>query len=203
MSISCPACDAFALSGDGENLLCGACAVRVEANLLPLFLISGASGTGKSTLVQHLRPLLPECLVVGSDLMADRDRHAYLTRWLRVAYATAQCGRPLVLAGVIERSELEAFVDRALVGEIHMIALDCPSSTRSERLHGRPRWAKHSHEKRVARIEEHTGLIDRLRVDASLVIDTSMTSRLRAAEEASKWINERLVLAAPSMAPAG
>lgn len=125
MLLSCPSCDAFALSGDvnSNNLRCTSCNGETEANLLPLFLITGASGTGKSTFVCHLRPLLPGCFVVGRDLLIDvanRDRQAFLGRWLRVAYASAQCGRPLVLACVIEKGEIEAHVDSSLVGPVHV-----------------------------------------------------------------------------------
>jgi len=169
--LSCPECDAFALSGGTNTLICTACNAHIEANFLPLFLISGASGTGKSTLVCLLRPLLPDCVVVGGDLLVDvtnRDRQSFLGRWLRVAYATAQSGHPIVIAGVIEKTELDAHVDRSLVGQIHVIGLHTNEEVRVARLQARPRWAKHSAEKRAARIAEHVDFAKRVAEDAEL-----------------------------------
>jgi cytidylate kinase len=207
MPLSCPLCDAFALSGGGNNTLtCSSCQSQVPANMLPLFLISGASGAGKSTLLRHLRPLLPDCLVVGGDLLVDianRDRNAFLKRWLLVAYANAQSGRPLVLAGVIEKAELEGCPDRSLVGDIHSIVLSVGEGTRKARLEERPRWKKHSAEKLAMRIAEHAGLEERLLKDADLVVDTEKQGVEAVAEVVAAWIKERAVLAEPSMAPAG
>ncbi|KAK0616801.1 hypothetical protein B0T14DRAFT_568378 [Immersiella caudata] len=207
MPLSCSLCDTFALSGASNNTLaCSACQGQVPANLLPLFLISGASGAGKSTLVRHLRPLLPDCLVVGGDLLVDiknRDRNAFLKRWLLVAYANAQSGRPLVLAGVIEKAELEACPDRSLVGHIHSIVLSVGEDTRKERLKERPRWQKHSAEKLAVRIAEHVGLEMKLLKDADLVVNTEEQGVEQVGEVVASWIKKRVVLATPSMAPAG
>ncbi|KAK4449596.1 P-loop containing nucleoside triphosphate hydrolase protein [Podospora aff. communis PSN243] len=208
MPLSCPQCDAFALSGTGSNttLTCSSCKSQVPANFLPLFLISGPSGAGKSTLIRHLRPLLPDCLVVGGDLLVDvtnRDRNAFLKRWLLIAYANAQSGRPLVLAGVIEKSELEACPDRALVGEIYSIALAVGEETRRERLEERPRWKKHDKEKLERRIAEHVGMGERLVRGADLVVDTEAQGVEEVAGVVAGWVRERVVVAEPSMAPAG
>lgn len=208
MPLSCPSCDAFNLSGDvsSDNLRCASCNSEIDANLLPLFVITGASGTGKSTLVCHLRPLIPECFVVGGDLLVDvtnRDRRAFLGRWLRVAYASAQCGRPLVLACVIEKGEIEMHVDRSLVGPLYMIVLAVDEQERVARLEARPRWATHSEEKRAGRIAEHADLTGRLVQDADLVVNSAGKSANDVAKEAATWIQQRLVASSPSKAPAG
>ena len=211
MPLSCPSCDAFALTGDANNnnspnLHCPSCNSKTDANLLPLFLITGASGAGKSTLIRHIRPLLPDCFVVGGDLLIDvtnRDRQAFLGRWLRIAYATAQCGRPLVLAGVIEKDEMETHVDRSLVGQIHVIVLSVEEQERVKRLQRRPRWAKHSDEKRSAMIAAHVGLTERLARDADLVVKSGETDVEDAAKEVADWVKKHAVRALPSEAPAG
>lgn len=208
MPLSCPSCDAFALAGDpnSNNLRCTSCNSEINANLLPLFLITGASGTGKSTLVRHLRPLIPDCFVVGGDLLVDiqhRDRQAFVGRWLRVAYASAQCGRPLVLACVLEKEEIETHVDRSLVGPVYVIALAVDEQERVARLEARPRWAKHSEEKRAERIAEHADLTEKLVQDADLVIDSVEKSVDDVAKEVAAWIQQRIVATSPSTAPAG
>lgn len=207
MPLSCPECDAFALSGGGtDTLLCTACNAQVEANFLPLFLISGASGTGKSTLIRHLRPLLPDCVVVGGDLLIDvanRDRQSFLGRWLRVAYATAQSGYSMVVAGVIEKAELDAHVDSSLVGQIYVIGLHTNEDVRVARLEARPRWAKHSAEKRAARIAEHIDFTRRITQDVEILVDTTENTVEYIAQEVAAWIKQRMVSARPSKAPAG
>jgi len=206
MPLSCPECDAFALSGCTNTLICTACNAQIEANFLPLFLISGASGTGKSTLVCHLRPLLPDCVVVGGDLLVDvtnRDHQSFLGRWLRIAYAAAQSGHPIVIAGVIEKTELDAHVDRSLVGRIHVIGLHTSEEVRVARLQARPRWAKHSAEKRAAKIAEHVNFAKRVAEDAELLVDTTENTVENIAQEVAAWIQQRVFSAMPSKAPAG
>jgi hypothetical protein len=209
MPVSCPTCDAFALTSNGPSnpLKCTTCGVEIPANPLPLFLISGASGTGKSTLVMRLRVHLPDCFVVGADLLIDvtnRDHNAFLQRWIRIAYATAQCGRPLVLAGVIERKEIEDHAEhKLLTGPVHMVGLHCEERVREERLWGRPRWAKHPAEKLKKRIREHAELSEKVRETADVVFDSGKMNAEEIAKKVAEWVKERFVVADPSMAPAG
>jgi hypothetical protein len=99
MPITCPACGRFSMTGRQCSLACSECGLVRAANLLPLFLVTGAAGCGKSAAVTALRALLPECFVVGADLLLEPDRPAFLNRWCRIAYAQAQCGRHTVLVG--------------------------------------------------------------------------------------------------------
>jgi dephospho-CoA kinase len=212
MPLTCPTCDAFAFTGHGPSnpsldLRCTACGAQTPANTLPLFLISGASGTGKSTLVPHLRTRLPDCLVVGADLLVDlthRDRAAFLQRWIRIAYATAQCGRPLVLAGVIESEEIERHGERGLLtGPVYLVGLDCGEDVRRERLRRRPRWANLAPEKLEARIGEHEEMAGRVRATADVVFDSGREGVEELAVKVAAWVRERFALTQPSMAPAG
>ena len=59
---------------------------RVPA--LPLFVVTGASGAGKTTVTGPLRRLLPDCAVFEADLTLQ------VARWAGRPGATPGCGWP-------------------------------------------------------------------------------------------------------------
>ncbi len=67
---------------------------------LPLFLVTGASGAGKSTVVPFLQHLLPMCDVFNMDIMLDeRDWKISQHNWIRIAQNLVEQGRYTILCG--------------------------------------------------------------------------------------------------------
>ena len=60
-----------------HRLRCPRCGSESWLPALPLFVVTGASGTGKSTITGPLRTLLPGCLVVEADVIL------HVAAWLR------------------------------------------------------------------------------------------------------------------------
>ncbi len=72
----------------------------------PLFYLTGASGSGKTTIVAPLRRQLPERVVLEHDVLLREeidwtrdDWHAFRSTWLRLAMEIGQSGRAVVLCG--------------------------------------------------------------------------------------------------------
>src|SRR6266852_902129 len=67
----CPRCGAYSvektIDPSGPFAFCPSCHYAHPFLRLPLFIISGASGTGKSTICLALVPLLQECVVIESN----------------------------------------------------------------------------------------------------------------------------------------
>lgn len=120
-----------------------------DADRPPLFVLSGASGAGKSTIV----PLLTErlagaCIVFDVDWLIDPiraaapddaiDWSAFRDTWLHVAAGLAHNRLPTVLAGPLIPEHLDELPGRDLVGEISYAALDCPDDVRRARIEARP-----------------------------------------------------------------
>src|SRR5207248_11520779 len=82
MPLICPHCGAYALNNTERNpssTTCSQCGKTKPANILPLFVVTGASGAGKTSVIPALRQLLPECIIFDKDLLCGRcdEKHFY------------------------------------------------------------------------------------------------------------------------------
>ena len=72
----CPTCGAWTpekhvepATGVDAVAICPSCGARIPFPRLPLFVVTGASGSGKTAIALALPSLLPECVVLESDLL--------------------------------------------------------------------------------------------------------------------------------------
>jgi hypothetical protein len=106
-------------------------------NGLPLFVVTGASGAGKTTITGPLRRLLPQCEVFEVDAIlsvAALGWDAWRSAWLMVAREVALGGRATVLTGSLTPDQLARLPARKLVGPIYFANLDCRDDVLAERL---------------------------------------------------------------------
>lgn len=99
-----------------------------------VFVVTGAAGTGKSTISGPLRAL-PGCEVFKTDAILHVVALGWDTwrnTWLQLAHAIALNGRATVLCGSFLPEQLERLPARQLVGPIHFCNLDCLASELSQ-----------------------------------------------------------------------
>jgi predicted ABC-type ATPase len=134
--------------------VCGG--IEPTAATRPLFVVTGASGAGKTTIFPELlRRLAGRCVVFDVDWLIDPLRRAakdgdidwaaFRDAWLYVAHGVAQNGLPTLLLGPFIPEHLEGLPGRAWVGEIHYLVLDCPDDLRRQRIEARPPLAEQGH----------------------------------------------------------
>jgi hypothetical protein len=126
---------------DEPAVVCPYCGHRRQFLRLPLFHVTGASGSGKSRVGRDLPAALPECVVFDQDILLSGlpwERHR--RNWLRVAMNVHQGGRSTVLIGTQLPEHDEHLGERAWFSEIHYLALVCAEETVAERLRGHPTW---------------------------------------------------------------
>lgn len=175
-----------------HRLRCRCCGTESRLPVLPLFVVTGASGTGKTAITEPLRPLLPGCLVFETDVIlhvAALGWDTWRNTWLQLAHAVALGGQATVLTGSFTPDQLEHLPARKLVGPIHFALLDCPDDVLAGRLRARPAWRGTSSE---AKITEHQRFAAWLRASITPCFDTSTASAADVAGQIAAWVRARL-----------
>ncbi|MFD6951776.1 nucleoside kinase [Nocardiopsis sp. TSRI0078] len=179
-------------------LRCASCRRTRPFLRLPLYCVSGPSGTGKSTiagmLLERLRDrfvVLEQDLLWVGGLRDPADHHRlFRSTWLRTAAMVQQNGRPVVLCGTVVPPEFEPLPERALFSDVHYLALTCEPGALAARLRARPAWREWDEERIrenlefAAWVEEEA---ERMRPPVTLV-DTTRAEPADTAESVCRWI---------------
>jgi hypothetical protein len=133
----------------GPYAICPECGYMHQFLYQPLFIVSGASGTGKSTVCQLLTGRYQEAVLLESDILwraefnkPEDNYREYFDTWLRVCKNVSQSGKPVVLfgAGVGVPENMEDCIERRYFSEIKYLSLICSDEILAERLLQRPEW---------------------------------------------------------------
>jgi hypothetical protein len=127
---------------------CPHCQFQIEFPYLPLFMVSGASGSGKSTMFQLLAQDMDEVIWLSADIFwipefdTPADGYARLRGFcLRTAKNVIFSARKaLVMEGTIVPSQIEQHPERRYFSKLHYLALVCDDEVLQQRLKARPAW---------------------------------------------------------------
>ena len=96
----------------------------------PLYIVTGASGVGKSALCREMAKIQSGYIVLDSDLLWDEIYNTpedgyrrYRETWMTLCAAISDAGHPVVLCGCATPGQFEACDARRLFTEIRTIAL--------------------------------------------------------------------------------
>ena len=107
----------------------------------PLFLVTGAPATGKSTITPLLAGRLPGAAVFDTDLFgpwSHPEWEAWASGWLLLVHALAQSGLDAVLVGYgIRRSNVVPLAARDLLGPVRVLNLHLDLDVLRDRLRRR------------------------------------------------------------------
>lgn len=187
----------------GPYAICPECGHKHPFLYLPLLVVSGASGTGKSSVCNHLISRYQEAVLLDSDILwraefnqPENNYRDYFETWLRVCKNVSQSGRPVVLfgAGVGVPENMQDCIERRYFSEIKYLALVCDPETLAKRLLARPAWRG---TREPAFIEEHQRFNqwfmnyhqDNQQPPITLV-DTSQKSLEETTLEVATWIRK-------------
>lgn len=169
-------------------------------NKQPLFIITGASCVGKSTLCEQLFLHEKDYIVIESDLLwndmyntPEDDYCAYRRLWMRMCANISQIGKPVVLCGCAIPKQFENQPEREMFSDIYYLAAVCGDEVLEDRMrNGRKvneegwikssldfnNWLKQNADKTSPRIT---------------LLDTTNLSPSQAAGIADSWILEKIV----------
>ena len=202
----CPKCGEYSvektIDPSGPFAICPFCNYAHLFLQQPLFIITGASGSGKTTVCLELLPLLHECVILESDILwgaipasPENNYRDYRNVWLRVAKNIGQNGRPLVLCGTAIPEQFETCPERRYFSTLHYLAMVCDDRLLEERLKQRPNWRQ---SRSVEFIEEMIRFNHWLKEHASTtqppmtLYDTSHRSISETMRDVAQWIRQRL-----------
>jgi predicted ABC-type ATPase len=147
----CPSCGKYAVEKSidttGPFAVCPHCHYAHPFLQQPLFIISGASGTGKTTVCLSLISMLNECVVLEQDILwgmvpatPEDNYRSFRNVWLRIAKNIGQAGRPVVLCGTALPDQFEECPERRYFSTLYYLTLVCDDDLLVERLQRRPKW---------------------------------------------------------------
>ena len=193
----CQSCQTpVAMEPAGGGAVCPRCGRTDDAVLGPLFIVTGASGSGKTAVLAPLARLLRgRCVTFDADLLIDAAAAlnggqpviwpAFRDAWLAVAHGVAQSGMPTVLLGPFIPEHLRDLPSRRWIGDIRFIVLDCPDELRRERISARPRW-------RMRDTDEQVEFGRWLRRNIPDRVDTSTGTPEDTAAAIAAWVGRQL-----------
>jgi gluconate kinase len=147
----CPNCGEYRVDKlivpDGAYAVCPICEYKHKFARLPLFVLTGASGVGKTTLCLALAADMKDFVVMESDILwrdefnqPATDYRNYRETWLRVCKNISQAGKPVVLCGAGVPAQFEQCIERRYFSSVHYLALICEDEILTSRLRNRPAW---------------------------------------------------------------
>jgi hypothetical protein len=202
----CPRCGEYAeekqIDPAGPFAICPHCHYAHLFLRHPLFLVTGASGSGKSTACLELIPVLKECVVMESDILwglipttPEDDFRSYRNAWLRIAKNIGQAGRPVGLCGSAIPEQYEHCPERRYFSTLHYLALVCEDEALVERLKQRPAWRRSNSTEMLERmvqfnrwLQEHAPATQ----PPMTLYDTTNCSIAETVEYLARWVRQRL-----------
>ena len=170
-------------------------------NKQPLFIVTGASCVGKSTLCNEMLINEKEYIVMENDLLwndiyntPEDDYFEYNRLWLRVCGNIAQAGKPVVLCGCRVPKQLENLPERELFTHTYYLAVVCDDVVLVERKRkGRgvsdDEWIRNS-------MDFNKWLKQQASENAPYpitLLDTSDISPIQAALRVNNWVMEKIL----------
>lgn len=186
----------------GPYAICPECGYKHSFQRLPLLIVSGASGTGKTTICQHLTGNVTKAVLLDSDILwrpefntPETNYRDYFELWLRLCKNIAQSGRPVVLfgAGVGVLDNLENCVERRYFSLVHYLALVCSDDLLRERLQQRPAWRGTRDASYIEEQVRFNRWFKEYDVQPVInLIDTTNSPLEATASQVETWIDERV-----------
>lgn len=198
----CEHCGAYRadkiIAPDGQSATCPECGFVSPLRRLPLFIVTGASGAGKSTAMRELYKTETDYLVMEADILwedryndPDGQYRKYYERWLRVCKNMAQGGRPVVLAGCAAPYQIEPCVERRYFSVVRYLALVTRDGILEGRLRARPAWRNSGSREAIAAAQAYNRWLKKNADETNppiTLLDNTALSPTETAAAVDRWI---------------
>lgn len=199
---ACPQCgeytDTKEIVGSPSRAICLVCRHEHRFLSLPLFIVTGASGAGKTTAALELTSHTQDFVILDQDILwcdafnkPDDNFQLFRNTWLRLIKNIHQAGKSVVLFGSSIPEQFEGCVERRYMDSIHYLALVCEPTELKKRLLERPKWRNSASAENLERMVEFNHW---LKENASktqpnmVLLDTSMMTATATARSIHDWL---------------
>lgn len=189
----------LSFSKEKQAVICPVCGASQPIRRYPLFLITGASCAGKSTVSRELFLQDNGLIVLESDILWDdkwadmKDNYrAYRHTWLRVCQNVCQqAGKPAVLCGCCDPSQFQGLSETGFFTGLHFLAVVCREEVLEHRMDRRGMTDENFRRSNADFNRWFYENYDKVSPSITL-LDTSDLSPNTAAEQALYWCREIL-----------
>ncbi len=202
----CPGCGEYSDDKDVIPVppvaICPHCNYGSQFVMLPLFIVTGASGSGKTTAALKLARLMKDVVVLDQDILwndsfntPEDNYKAFRNKWLRMAKNINQAGRPVVLFGSAIPEQFENLNERRYIEKMHYLSLYCQPEVLANRLKERPHWRKSGSEENLKSMLEFNHWLkeNAEKTEPKMnLLDTTEIDVADTVEAIQKWVEERL-----------
>lgn len=207
----CPQCGMYSevktIDPAGPHAICRHCGNAQPFVQLPAFVVTGASGSGKSAACLQLIPLLPECVVLEVDIFwrpefakPENDYRDFRNLCLRVGKNIAQAGRPVVLCGTAVPGQYETCPEVIYFSGLQYLALVCDDGVLEQRLNARPPWRKSGNPQTISEMVTFNGWLKenaKTTTPPMSLLDTSSATIQTTSQQIAAWVRRHLNTAKP------
>jgi broad-specificity NMP kinase len=190
------------MNGSQSFAICPDCNHSHHFLQLPLFIVTGASGTGKSTIALELLSASKQFVSIDSDVLWDNRYNSpesnykeYRELWLRMAKNISQSGKPLILCGTAMPEQFESCLERRYFSKLHYLALVCDNAELETRLKSRPSWRESGNQDFINGMVSYNGWLiengpnNEPKID---LLDTTNDSPGATAKKIISWGKEKI-----------
>lgn len=188
----------------GPSAVCPECGERHPFRQLPLLLICGPSGGGKTAVLRALLGKMEGAVLLEGDLLwrpefnqPENNYGDFYETWLRLAKNINQSGWPVALfnAGAIPPN-VEPCVERRYFSETHYMALVCDDDVLEARLRARPSWRESADPAFLqANLEFNNWLKENGPTSSPPItlLDTTTATEGETAAAVARWIRQQVI----------
>lgn len=206
---TCHSCGEYhadkAIDPSGPFAICQSCGKKQVFRRMPLLCLTGASGTGKSTVCAALAYRTQDVVVMASDILwrpefgtSETNLRDYRNMWLRISKNISQAGRPVMLCGSFNPGQFEECVEARYFSKIHYLTLLCDDETLARRLRGRPSWRNSGSDEFIQTHQDwNRWFRDSQHEQDVTLMDTTDVPVAVTVDQVEQWLAEKLRGAVP------
>lgn len=211
----CPGCGEYSEGkevklGSPSVAICGDCDFEQPFLALPLYVVTGASGSGKTTAALKLSSSnsgantpsrdIPQSdfVVLDQDILWNEAMNApangfrlFRNTWLRMAKNIHQAGRSVVLFGSALPEQYESCPERRYFSSVHYLTLVCTAEELERRLTSRPGWRNSGTPAVLQQMQEFNSWLRKNAGETNprmSVLDTTNASVEETVEQIKLWL---------------